>query len=437
MQFKRGRETLDRFFRQMTPNVGKQDFNVYADAYAAVLEKTGDAILVTHSQGGAVGWLTARETDKIKAIVSYEPGGSFPFVKSENPTALKAESGQGETVEITEDEMRKYTRFPIVIYYGDNMPADDTATPEQKRWRNRLEIARKWSDAVNKRGGVDYVSLIKKSDDFFVYRPKHKSAAELKTALSGLFGATVGGDGDRLIFKTSVVEIEKIKSLLKRFDVRPREVVVRGKIFEVTTKKTDASSLSIVADVFKKAGLAVSNGAKLVNYLSFKDKRVNAYWSALNGDDRFKLLSEPSLRIKSNTTASLTVGNDVPTLGSVTYQDGQPVQSVTYRSSGIIFEITPEVLDGVINLSVRQELSNFAETTSGVNNSPTLVKREIKTNISANSAELIVLGGLIENKNTASTAGLFFLPAFLSAKSNSNDKTEIILSLYVEILPEK
>lgn len=290
---------------------------------------------------------------------------------------------------------------------------------------------------LENRGGVDYVSLIKKSDDFFVYRPKHKSAAELKTALSGLFGATVGGDGDRLIFKTSVVEIEKIKSLLKRFDVRPREVVVRGKIFEVTTKKTDASSLSIVADVFKKAGLAVSNGAKLVNYLSFRDKRVNAYWSALNGDDRFKLLSEPSLRIKSNTTASLTVGNDVPTLGSVTYQDGQPVQSVTYRSSGIIFEITPEVLDGVINLSVRQELSNFAETTSGVNNSPTLVKREIKTNISANSAELIVLGGLIENKNTASTAGLSFLPAFLSAKSNSNDKTEIILSLYVEILPEK
>ena len=292
---------------------------------------------------------------------------------------------------------------------------------------------------LENRGGVDYVSLIKKSDDydFFVYRPKHKSAAELKTALSGLFGATVGGGGDRLIFKTSVVEIEKIKSLLKRFDVRPREVVVRGKIFEVTTKKTDASSLSIVADVFKKAGLAVSNGAKLVNYLSFRDKRVNAYWSALNGDDRFKLLSEPSLRIKSNTTASLTVGNDVPTLGSVTYQDGQPVQSVTYRSSGIIFEITPEVLDGVINLSVRQELSNFAETTSGVNNSPTLVKREIKTNISATNAELIVLGGLIENKNTASTAGLSFLPAFLSAKSNSNDKTEIILSLYVEILPEK
>ena len=153
VQFKRGKETLDQFFRQMTPTIGRQDFDVYADAYAAVLEKTGDAILVTHSQGGAVGWLTARKTDKIKAIVSYEPGGSFPFVKDENPTAMKAESGQGETVEVSEDEMQKYTRFPIIIYYGDNMPADETATQEQQRWRNRLEIARKWAEAVNKRGG--------------------------------------------------------------------------------------------------------------------------------------------------------------------------------------------------------------------------------------------------------------------------------------------
>lgn len=137
-----------------------------------------------------------------------------------------------------------------------------------------------------------------------------------------------------------------------------------------------------------------------------------------------------------NTTATLTVGNDVPTLGSITYQDGQPVQSVTYRSSGIIFEITPEILDNVINLSVRQEMSNFSETTSGVNNSPTLVKREIRTNITANNAELIVLGGLVENKDTKSAAGLSFLPGWLGAKSDSKDKTEIILSLHVEILPE-
>ena len=254
--------------------------------------------------------------------------------------------------------------------------------------------------------------------------------------MSGLLSGTFSGDNNRLIFKGSGVEIAKLKKLLGQFDKRQREIVIRGKIYEVTTKKTDASSLSIIADIFKNAGLAFSNGAKLVNYLSFTNKHVNAYWSALSSDDRFKLISEPSLRVRSNTTATLTVGNDVPTLGSITYQDGQPVKSVTYRSSGIIFEITPEILNNVINLSVRQEMSNFSETTSGVNNSPTLVKREIRTNITANNAELIVLGGLVENKDTKSAAGLSFLPGWLGAKSDSQDKTEIILSLHVEILPE-
>jgi hypothetical protein len=43
--------------------------------------------------------------------------------------------------------------IPIVIYYGDFIPATPTTNPGQDQWRIRLEMARKWRDAVNKRGG--------------------------------------------------------------------------------------------------------------------------------------------------------------------------------------------------------------------------------------------------------------------------------------------
>lgn len=153
VQFPKDGESLNQYFRQMVPTIGPRDFEVYSDALAAVLEKSGPAILVTHSQGGAVGWFTALKSDKIKAIAAYEPGGSFPFVKEENPTAEKTESGQGETVEVSEAELTAYTKFPIIIYYGDFMGSDDRYTEEQKRWHQRLRIARRWADAVNKRGG--------------------------------------------------------------------------------------------------------------------------------------------------------------------------------------------------------------------------------------------------------------------------------------------
>lgn len=287
---------------------------------------------------------------------------------------------------------------------------------------------------VESRNGVDYIGKADKVDDldFVVYAPKHKSVAQLRQALSGMFAGQFAGDERQLVFKGAKAETAKLKKILKTFDTKPAELVVRGKIYEVSKKTTDASSLSIIADVFKNAGLAVSSGSQLVNFLSFKDSHVNAYFSALDKDDRFKLISEPSLRIQANKTATLTVGADVPTLGSVTYQDGQPVQSVVYRSSGLIFELTPEIYENSVTLTVRQEMSNFGETANGVNGSPTLTKREIKTTITAIDGETVILGGLNETKNTGSKAGLSFLPDFFGSKSNTSDQTEIILSLDIK-----
>ena len=76
VQFSRDREALNQYFRQMTPTIGPLDFDVYSDAYAALFDKIGPAIFVTHSQGGPVGWFTLLKTKNIKAIVAYEPGGS-------------------------------------------------------------------------------------------------------------------------------------------------------------------------------------------------------------------------------------------------------------------------------------------------------------------------------------------------------------------------
>src|SRR5204863_8587931 len=50
-------------------------------------------------------------------------------------------------------EFMLLTKIPIVIYYGDNIPAEPMAVPSQDQWRVRLAMARLWADAVNRRGG--------------------------------------------------------------------------------------------------------------------------------------------------------------------------------------------------------------------------------------------------------------------------------------------
>jgi hypothetical protein len=45
------------------------------------------------------------------------------------------------------------TKIPIIIYYGDYIPATPNKNPGQDGWRVRLEMAKLWRDSVNKHGG--------------------------------------------------------------------------------------------------------------------------------------------------------------------------------------------------------------------------------------------------------------------------------------------
>jgi len=52
VQFARDNETLNQYFRAMTPNIGAIDSQLNSDAIAALFHKIGPAILVTHSHSG-------------------------------------------------------------------------------------------------------------------------------------------------------------------------------------------------------------------------------------------------------------------------------------------------------------------------------------------------------------------------------------------------
>jgi len=153
VQFDRKPETLDQFFRSVTPNTGPYDAGLIADAVSALFAKTGPGILFTHSQGGGPGWLTAIKTPDVKAIVAFEPGSGFIFPAGELPPAMPSAAGTLSPEAVPLAEFQKLTRIPIVIYYGDNFPVEPTTERGQDNWRVRLAMARLWVDAVNKRGG--------------------------------------------------------------------------------------------------------------------------------------------------------------------------------------------------------------------------------------------------------------------------------------------
>jgi hypothetical protein len=153
VQFSKNPEALNQYFRSMTPNIGPIDIAVNVDAVSALINKIGPAILVTHSHAGGQGWLTAMKNPQVRGIVSYEPGSGFVFPEGEVPPAIESSAGPLQAVGIPKTEFLKITKIPIIIYYGDNIPASPDPNPGIDGWRARLEMARKWRDAVNAAGG--------------------------------------------------------------------------------------------------------------------------------------------------------------------------------------------------------------------------------------------------------------------------------------------
>lgn len=101
----------------MTPTIGSIDLNVFSDTYAALFDKIGTAILVTHSQGGGVGWLTLPKTKNIKAIVAYEPGTNVPFLKGKMPEEGKVPtlSKKTEGVEVPMSVFMEFTKSRLLF----------------------------------------------------------------------------------------------------------------------------------------------------------------------------------------------------------------------------------------------------------------------------------------------------------------------------------
>ena len=139
-----------------------------------------------------------------------------------------------------------------------------------------------------------------------------------------------------------------------------------------------------------------------------------------------------NVRVQSGKAAKLIVGSQVPVLGAVQVSNGTTTQSVDYKPSGIILNVTPMVRAGSVDLQIDQQISNFEVTTTGVNTSPTLITRELSTSVGVHGSEVLVLGGLNDEQKTNTSSGLPFLPSWLKSKTDNGNKTEIVMVLQVD-----
>lgn len=96
--------------------------------------------------------MTAIKSDKVTAVVSYEPG-AFPFPEGEVPEKIESRFGDVAPMVVSKEDFKKLTKIPIIIYFGDFIPEQLDGTQGGEQWYIRMKLAQQFIETVNKYGG--------------------------------------------------------------------------------------------------------------------------------------------------------------------------------------------------------------------------------------------------------------------------------------------
>jgi general secretion pathway protein D len=253
-----------------------------------------------------------------------------------------------------------------------------------------------------------------------------------------------------------------VSSMLHKIDILPLQVRIDAVIAEVTLN----DALQYGTQFFFKEGsvnqtLSTASAAAAGNTVtgSFpgfvfaaSSKAVNAAISALQNVTTVNVLSSPELLVLDNQPARLLVGELVPYLtqsSQSTITSGSPViNSVDYRQTGVIMEVTPRVNSGgLVTLDVSQEVSEVENTTStSANsqiNSPTFSDRSVVSRVVVQDGQTVGLAGLIQESRTVGNSGIPWLKdipvlgLLAGTQSNSRTRTELLILITPHVVRDQ
>ncbi|MBI5827379.1 MAG: type II secretion system secretin GspD [Deltaproteobacteria bacterium] len=325
-----------------------------------------------------------------------------------------------------------------------------------------------------------------------VYYLENADAAEVAKVLEGLtkqahttaVGAAPGADTaqklsitadkstNSLIITASPEEYQSIVQVVQKLDRRPKQVFVEAMITEVSINKTlelgakwrlaaekdsqpvliggtgSIDTTTVQSVLTGMAGLTLGGLGNLMTVpLTNADGTVTnltvpgfaAMLSLSDLKDVINVLSTPNILTSDNKEAEIIVGENVPFLSkleSTAATTGQTLlQSIERKDVGITLRIKPQISEGgYIKLDIYQEISAL-ETASVTTADVVTTKRSAKTSVVVKDKQTVVIGGLIQDKETKSVSkvpllgDIPFLGWLFKSTSTEKQKTNLLVFL--------
>ena len=182
-------------------------------------------------------------------------------------------------------------------------------------------------------------------------------------------------------------------------------------------------------------GIANPAGNLWVSFLSNRFS-VNIILQALEKEGKIRIVSNPKIVTQNNKKATILSGRKIPYPTS----QGNGAITVAFADANLQLDVTPQITsDGTIIMDLKIEKSE-ADFSNSVQNTPSIIRRSIETQVLVRDGGTAVLGGVYTTKTSDSTQGIPFLSKLpligwlFRTKDHTDDSAELLIFVTPRIL---
>jgi general secretion pathway protein D len=262
-------------------------------------------------------------------------------------------------------------------------------------------------------------------------------------------------------------DLKTLKELIEKIDIPLPQVRIEVIITEVALTESQGSGLSsfnpifndgpnantaITGDSAAMAGdLALNLSGVSATALQFGNFTLTSVLDIAESDSDIKILSTPTIVVNHNEEGVINVSESRP-FDTSSFQNTEGISNdslirsqVEYRDVGIQLTVTPLIgIDGSVTMTIEQTVDTVRTEDDAdaatVNTRPIIGKREANSTITVRDHEVIILGGLQENRKDTTTTyfpligRLPFIGDALSGENTEYVRTELIIFVRPTIL---
>jgi len=252
--------------------------------------------------------------------------------------------------------------------------------------------------------------------------------------------------------------IKVMRDLVKELDTPEKQVMIEARIVEAESNFTQSlgvnwgvhynnptSSLFGITGLDTgfggitspppASGVGVSPGGDLgITFGALGDVALSVRLSAAATAGLIKIVSSPKIATLNHKSAKITQGQQIPYISATS--DKVETQFV---EAALSLEVTPHINpDGTLTMEIDAKNDSMGDIVgTGTGTAPAINKKQAKTEMLLKNGETVVIGGIYQDSDTSSDAGVPFLMDIpvLGRLFKSNNRTKIKTELLVFITP--